>query len=100
MKTQTIVNIVFAVLIIALAVIVFTSRNATFNKITCKEWTVVDKDGKIRIHAGTISNMDEGRPDVVNVTWRDKQGKARINVGTADDGQMIFPNPDINSFVK
>jgi len=54
--------------------------DATFDTITCKEWNVVDKDGKARINAGTFAN---GR---ASVTWWDKDGKERIRAGTLANG--------------
>lgn len=50
MKTQTIINSVFAVAFVAYVV---WSRNPTFDNITCKGWKVVDEDGKERIVTGT-----------------------------------------------
>jgi len=55
--------------------------DATFDTITCKEWKVVDKDGKVRIEAGT---SDDGKAGVV---WRDMDEKMRIAAGTFADGQ-------------
>ena len=80
MKTQTIINCLFAVVIIALAVILVTPRDATFNTITCKGWNVVDGDGKQRITAFTNPEGDAG------VQWRDKDGKGRIGASTFADG--------------
>jgi hypothetical protein len=54
--------------------------DATFDTITCKGWKVVDKDGKIRILAGTTADGE------TSVIWRDKDGNARINAGTTAHG--------------
>jgi hypothetical protein len=54
--------------------------DATFDTITCKEWKVVDKDGKVRIGASTTA---EGGSDVA---WFDKDGKGRIIAGTTANG--------------
>jgi hypothetical protein len=50
--------------------------DATFDTITCKEWKVVDKDGKVRIAANTKA---DGRASVV---WADKDGMFRIVAST------------------
>ena len=108
MKIQTIINCVFAVVIISLAVIVVAPRDATFetitcNSITCNGWHVVDKDGKLRIMASVFvdgasmvwldkdtnvridaSTHDDGSASVL---WKDKEGKMRISTGTLADGQ-------------
>ncbi|MDI9402501.1 MAG: hypothetical protein QM516_01395 [Limnohabitans sp.] len=54
--------------------------DATFDKVTCKEWVVVDKDGKPRIGAKTLDN---GKADV---TWYDKDQKPRIIAATLASG--------------
>ncbi len=54
--------------------------DATFDTITCKTWTVVDKDGKKRISASTLADGSAG------VSWWDKDGKSRISAGTGADG--------------
>ncbi len=54
--------------------------DATFDTITCKEWKVVDKDGKPRIGAATAPDGSAG------VAWVDKDGKPRIVAGTEPDG--------------
>jgi hypothetical protein len=81
--------------------------DATFNAITCKEWKVVDKDGKERIRArtapdGTASvwwfDKDGKRrigavtlPNgVAGVSWRDQAEKERINAATGPDGGAIL----------
>ena len=82
MKPQTIFNVVIA---IAVGYIVF---NPSFNTITCKEWRVVDKDGKLRIVAGTVA---DGQASVV---WLDKDGTLRIYAGTLADGTVVLPTED------
>jgi hypothetical protein len=59
--------------------------DATFDTITCKQWKVVDKDGKVRIGANT---RDDGTAAVV---WIDKDGAGRIAAGTLADGTVIYP---------
>ena len=49
--------------------------------ITCDGWRVVDKDGKVRIAAATLT---DGRAGVV---WLDKDGKVRINASTVANGE-------------
>ena len=60
--------------------------DATFDTITCKDWRVVDNDGKVRIHA--CATADGG----AEVVWRDKDGKGRIiAVTTADGSAAVGP---------
>ena len=54
--------------------------DATFDTITCKEWSVVDGDGKERIGAATHAD------GIASVQWKDKNGKLRIDAGTLADG--------------
>jgi hypothetical protein len=54
--------------------------DATFDTITCKEWMVVDKDGKVRILANTLADGSAA------VRWLDKDGKVRIAANTDADG--------------
>ena len=54
--------------------------DATFDTITCKEWKVVDGDGKERIAAFTNPSGNAG------VKWRDKDEKLRILASTSADG--------------
>ena len=77
MKPQTIINIVFAVAFVGYVV---SQLNPTFDTITCNNWKVVDKDGKIRIAAATFADGDAG------VQWFDKDEKLRILAGTVSDG--------------
>ena len=78
MKTQTIINIVFAVAFVGYVV---SQRNPTFDTITCNAWRVVDADGKTRVDAGTRT---DGR---ASVTWFDKDEKARITASTLAGGE-------------
>ena len=77
MKTQTIINIVFAVAFVGYVV---SQRNPTFDTITCKRWDVVDAEGNIRI--GALTSAD----GIAVVSWRDKDGKGRISAYTTADG--------------
>ena len=54
--------------------------DARFGTITCKEWRVVDEDGKMRISAATSADGDAG------VVLADKDGKMRIHAATDADG--------------
>jgi hypothetical protein len=54
--------------------------DATFDTITCKEWKVVDTDGKLRIIATTDADGTAG------VRWLDTDGKGRIAANTDADG--------------
>ena len=54
--------------------------DATFDTITCKEWSVVDKSGKERISASTDAK------GTAAVVWSDKDGKTRIGAATFADG--------------
>ena len=80
MKTQTIINCVFAIAFIALAVGVVTPRDAAFNKITCMEWNVVDKDKKVRISAGTYADGN------TMLILRDKEQKQKLSAATDSVG--------------
>ncbi len=82
-----------------------------FDIVTCKELRVVDKDGKLRIKAGTradgrasvywFDKDGELRIDVstfadgqASVRWLDKDGETRINAGTLADGTVVLPTED------
>ena len=54
--------------------------DATFDTITCKKWKVVDKDGKVRIAAGTFAD------GAASLAWADKDEKVRIAAVTLADG--------------
>ncbi len=54
--------------------------DATFDTITCKEWKVVDKDGKTRIGAVTRADGTAG------LALLDKDGKTRIGAVMGFDG--------------
>ena len=64
--------------------------NPTFDTITCKEWKVVDAEGKERITAFT-------NPDgQASVQWFDKDEKRRIAAATLADGTVVLPTKDEN----
>ena len=108
MKTQTIINCVFAVAFVGYVVSQpFSTKrfpiNPTFDTITCKKWRVVDEDGKARISAGTFADgtasvawfdkdvksritASTSADGLAAVTWRDKDGQSRISAGTLADG--------------
>jgi len=88
MKTQTIINCVFAIAFIALAVILVTprDRNPTFDTITCRGWNVVDEGGKVRIRAIVF---DRGTEAVTH--WLDQDGDIRISAGTAWPYAVYLP---------
>jgi hypothetical protein len=52
----------------------------------------LDKDGKIRIAAGT--NADGN----ASVMWRDKDGKARIAAATDAKGTVLLPTEDVKKW--
>ena len=93
MKTQTIINIVFAVAFVGYVVSqrnpnvlsqrlnVVSQLNPTFETITCKTWRVVNNDGKERIVANICVDGTAG------ITWYDKDGKQRIAAETFADGE-------------
>ena len=62
--------------------------DATFDKITCKTWRVVDKDGKLRIDASTLAAGS------ASVTWRDKDEKIKIMAATLADGTVFLPTTE------
>ena len=109
MKTQTIINCVFAVAFVSYVV---WQRNPTFDTITCKTWNIVDAEGKERITAFTNSDGqasvqwhdkdDKVRIDAstfadghAGVTWLDKYDKQRIGAFTLADGTVLFPTSDL-----
>ena len=81
-KRQRLLNIALLGVIVAGGFIaaVRPAGDAAFDTITCKEWKVVDKDGKWRIMASTLANGYAG------VTWFDKDGNVRIAADTFADG--------------
>ena len=81
-KRQRLLNIALLGIIVAGGFIaaVRPVGDATFDKITCKGWNVVDKDEKVRIVAATLANGQ------ASVTWLDKDEKARIGAATFADG--------------
>ena len=58
--------------------------NATFNRVTCKNLSVVDDNGKQRISAFT-----DAAGDAV-MQWYDKDAKERINASTTADGDAFM----------
>ena len=76
LNRQKIANIALMCLVVFFAV-------KPYGVITCDGWRVVDKDGKVRISAGTLS---DGNAVPVGVEWRDEDDKVRIAAGTAADG--------------
>ena len=81
-KRQRLLNIALLGIIVAGGFIaaVRPVGDATFDKITCKGWNVVDKDEKVRIVAATLANGQ------ASVTWLDKDEKARIGAATFANG--------------
>ena len=63
--------------------------DAEFDTITCKSLKVVDKDGKVRIAAGTFADGFAG------VGWLDKDEKLRIDASTFADGEVVLPTRDL-----
>jgi len=55
-------------------------KKGNFDTITCRGWSVVDADGKIRIAAEAIEREQEETEAVVR--WFDESGKERIKAGT------------------
>ena len=55
-------------------------KKGNFDTITCKEWYVVDKDGKTRIAATTHASGNAG------VSWFDTDQKRRIDASTFANG--------------
>ena len=92
--------------------------DATFDKITCKAWQVVDKDEKTRIVAATnargdasmVFNDSDGKPRITAGTISESGGaacavffdsdkKVRIMAGT-EKGAVILPTTDLNPTKK
>ena len=111
MKTQTIINCVFAVAFVAYVV---WSRNPTFDNITCKGWKVVDEDGKERIVTGTdqfgfcsVAFVDQNKKMRISAGTRasglagvgifDMDGKSRIAALSFADGVVMLPTHDWES---
>ena len=80
-KRQRLLNIALLGIIVAGGFIaaVRPVGDATFDKVTCKSWRVVDAEGKSRIGAGSLDGN-------AGMQWFDKSGKIRINVSTAEEG--------------
>ena len=85
--------------------------DARFGTITCKEWQVVDKDGKVRIdastdaygHASVVWYDQECKVRIAastlaygeaSVKWFDKDGCGRITAATYFDGTVVLPTSD------
>lgn len=66
--------------IIALASVVVLYAVKPYGVITCKGWKVVDKDGMVRISAGTLADGS------ANVALLDKDDKVRISAGVVPNG--------------
>jgi hypothetical protein len=81
-RRQRFANVALATLLAGSVLLgaVSPAGDATFDTITCKEWRVVDKDGKARISARTNANGTAG------VKWTDKDGKDRLAASTSADG--------------
>jgi len=62
--------------------------DATFDKITCKEWVVVDKDGTERIGAATFADGN------VSLALATKDKEPRIIAAIKADGGVIYPTKD------
>ena len=78
MKTQAIINCVFAVAFVGYVV---SQRNPTFNTITCKTWKIVDANGEERITAFTNPG------GIASVVWIDQYWKTRIVMATLANGK-------------
>ena len=111
MKTQTIINCVFAVAFVAYVV---WSRNPTFDNITCKGLKVVDEEGKERIVTGTdqfgfcsVAFVDQNKKMRISAGTRasglagvgifDMDGKSRIAALSFADGVVMLPTHDWES---
>lgn len=68
--------------------------DATFDKITCKEWVVVDINGKTRIKAAVTDN------DQAAVQWIDLNQHTRIAAATSSDGSGSVCLLDTNEKVR
>jgi len=91
--------------------------DATFDKITCKGWKVVDGDGKQRIAAATLAGgqafvhlfdtdrklrisaetFDDG---TAGVKWYDKEEKVRIKTSTFAEGDAIVQWRDKDGMLR
>ena len=86
--------------------------DATFDTVTCKKWSLVDKDGKVRIGAQVRPNGDAGMvwtdtngktrigvsiatDGTAATAWFDKDGKSRIGASTKTDGTVTLPTTDL-----
>jgi hypothetical protein len=105
LRRQRLFNLALVGIAVAAATVAATrpAGDATFDMVTCKNWKLVDKDGKLRIGAGiepggiaAMAWLDtNGKPrvgvsvsnDSAGMTWFDKDGKVRIMADTQTDGQ-------------
>jgi len=114
-RRQRFANIALATLLAGSVLLgaVSPAGDATFDTITCKEWRVVDNDGKARIvantDAGDIASVSLKDKDgnarfkafifaqgYAGVSLKDKNGKQRIGVGTGVDGDAGVTLSDID----
>ncbi len=91
LNRQKLINIALAgVIVVGVGVAAIQpAGDATFDTITCKEWKVVDKEGKLRISAETLADGN------ARVAWKDKDGKTRILAATKADGTVELPTKDL-----
>ena len=68
--------------------------DATFDKITCKEWVVVDINGKTRIKAAVTDH------DQAAVEWIDVNQRTRIIAATTTNGSGCVLLRDTNEKVR
>ena len=86
--------------------------NATFDRVTCKNLSVIDDNGKQRISAFTdaagdavMQWLDKDEKTRISthtpadgsaaMQWHDKDGKERIEAGTDTDGTVGLPTTDL-----
>ena len=68
--------------------------DATFDRVTCREWVVVDKDGRTRMGATT------GEDGLAGMSWRDKDGKERVTIRTNASGSSGVACVDTDGKVR
>ena len=92
LRRQRLFNLALVGIAVAAATVAATrpTGDATFDTVTCKKWTLVDQDGKLRIAAGTHADGSAG------MTWLHKDGKKRISAGTSANGDadMMWTDQD------
>jgi len=96
-KRQRLLNIALLGIIVAGGFIaaVRPAGDATFDKITCKEWSVVDERGNVRIRAATCAPIE---PEVAMMQWFDKEGNVKIAALTSGNGipaLMMYDNVQV-----